>query len=162
MLGFHPLFYYHARNVFQNTLVFAGKKYTFSVKYAGIRWQFLRTFLFLVFLQSSRCWIGVRINPTRLIHITQLKVIFLTCAWKQLFHGATQLMKDGHNWVIKLVTNFTYMLPWPIHYSSNKNQFILKLQIILDIFNQKRKTWLDKIDILSCALNLSSKRTCKL
>ena len=50
-------------------------------------------------------------NHLRLIHSTQLKVIFLTtCAWKHLLHVGTQLMNDGHNWMIKLVANFIYVL----------------------------------------------------
>ena len=41
-----------------------------------------------------------------------------------------------------------------------KNQFILKLLIFLDIFNQKREIWLDKVHELSSSLNLFNKRTC--
>ena len=36
MLEFHSLFYFHGGNIYQNPLIFARKKYTFSVKYTGI------------------------------------------------------------------------------------------------------------------------------
>ena len=58
MLEFDPLFYFHARNIYQNPLIFAGKKYTFSVKYGGILifncwtpWIQLPFLLFLVLHQ---------------------------------------------------------------------------------------------------------------
>ena len=44
--------------------------------------------------------------------------------------------------------------------SSCKNQFILKLLIFLDILNQKREIWLDKVDEPRCPFNLINKRTC--
>ena len=69
-------------------------------------------------------------------------------------------MNDGHNWMIKLVTNLICALPQPKHLPYSKNQFIMMLQIFLGIFNQKRGTLLDKVDKSSCPLNLSNKRTC--
>ena len=121
----------------------------------------LEIFIFLVVVQSSWCWIWVRIKSTQLIHITQLKVIFLrTCAWKHLLHGATQLMNDGHNQMIKLVTKFICALPCLMQYLSYKDEFILKLYIFLDIFNYRREIWLDNVNKLSCPFKLFNKITC--
>ena len=121
----------------------------------------LEIFIFLVVVQSSRCWIWVRIKSTQLIHITQLKVIFLrTCTWKHLLHGATQLMNDGHNRMIKLVTKFICVLPCLMQYLSYKDEFILKLYIFLDIFNHRREIWLDNVNKLSCPFKLFNKITC--
>ena len=123
--------------------------------------QFLRIFIFLVVVQSSRCWIWVGIKSTQLIHTTQLKVIFLrTCAWKHLLHGATQSMINGHNLMIKLVTKFICVLPCVMQYPSYKNEFILKLYIFLDIFNHRREIWLDNVNKLSCPFKLFNKITC--
>ena len=49
-----------------------------------------------------------RLSPACSKHVLEFTlVIFLrTCAWKHLLHGGTQLMNVGHNWMIKLVTNF--------------------------------------------------------
>ena len=41
-----------------------------------------------------------------------------------------------------------------------RNQFIMMLQIFLDIFNPKKGAWLNKVDEPSSSLSLSNKRTC--
>ena len=79
MLEFHPIFYFHAGNIYQNPLIFAGKKYALSIKYTGI----------LIF---NRWTPGLSFLVEVARHIQSTQNIKLVIIWQCITQNVSQLV----------------------------------------------------------------------
>ena len=104
MLEFHPLFYFHAGNIYQNSLIFAERKYTFSLKCAGTlifnRWTPFRGIFrdYIQRIQSTSCLTndGVVFLEKNRYFLSNIKI------WKKFAMLFSKNTKFCKNWLALL------------------------------------------------------------